>query len=406
MKKKVLWIGDAGCATGFAKATEHIGQVIVDNGFEVGVLAIGYRGDPHDLPFKMYTCQPGGDAFGYGRLFWTLRTFEPDLVVIQNDPWNFMRYTKPIRESDEFKELPLLGVAAVDGKNCRGNELNQLNECIFWTEFGRTEAQDGGMTIPGHVIPLGIDLDVFQPRDKFEARRRRGFPDVFPRGHRLEDAYIVGAVNRNQPRKRLDLLMIYFAQWVQKYEVDNAYLYLHVAPTGDFGYDLMQFSRYLGITDRLVFRVPPIFTGDPEDVIVDTYAASDVTASTTQGEGFGLTTFEALACGVPHIAPRWSALGELLSVPMTIQLDGLTFDGVMPAELVRCSSLITTAGDVNSIGGVADRKEYVEALRKIHESPNVRAMTAAAGLELVKQDRFRWSTIGRQYVDIVTRMLA
>ena len=53
---KVLWLGDAGCHTGFARVTHAIGERLVrDFGHEVHVLAINYDGgDPWDTPLKMY----------------------------------------------------------------------------------------------------------------------------------------------------------------------------------------------------------------------------------------------------------------------------------------------------------------------------------------------------------------
>lgn len=404
-KKRILFVGDAGCSTGFAKSTEHIGASLVQAGYDVACLAIGYRGDDgHGLPMRLFTCQPGGDVFGYGRLLWTIDEFGPDLVIIQNDPWNFKRYTQQIRQDEELRTLPIVGIAAVDGKNCRGVELNDCDAVVFWSDFALREAQLGGFEGEGHVIPLGVDLDIFTPLDRVASRVERGFPAVFPRGHKVEDAYIVGAVNRNQARKRLDLLMLYFAEWVQTKAIDNAYLFLHVAPTGDQGYDLLQLSEYLGIKDRLVTRTSPIFVGDPIDQLVKTYNCFDVAASTTQGEGFGLTSFEAMACGIPHIAPKWSALGDILGSAL-VSIDG--GDSYMnPALMVPCSTVIATAHDVNSIGGIADRAQFVESLDMLHRSPETRANYAQAGRSFVKQERFRWEDIGRRHVELIGQILS
>jgi hypothetical protein len=41
-----------------------------------------------------------------------------------------------------LKKRPfLVGAIAVDGKNCRGADLNGLDHVIFWTKFAEDEAR-------------------------------------------------------------------------------------------------------------------------------------------------------------------------------------------------------------------------------------------------------------------------
>lgn len=383
--RRLLWCGDGGCQTGFARATHGILDVLRET-WDVGVLAIGYRGDPHDYPYKMYPCWPGGEMFGIGRLPWTLAEFKPDAVLIQQDPWNIPDYVRAVRATKGFENLPLAGAIAVDGKNCKGHLLNGLELSVFWTEFAMNEAIAGGYKNTSAVVPLGIDLTLFQQRDKAGARLRRRLPEKFPRGHARDEAFIVGNVNRNQPRKRLDLLIQYFAEWVHRDRIDNAYLYLHVAPTGDDGYDCEQLARYYGVIDRLCLARPEVYNGDSDYELVDTYNSFDVNATTTQGEGFGLTTFEAMACGVPCIVPDWSALGELCKGS---------------ALLVPCTSTIATHSRINSIGGVADKELYVKALSDVYTFRTLRDRLTGLGLKLVSEDRFQWRTVGEGFRDVL-----
>ncbi len=379
--RRFLWCGDGGCQTGFARATHGILDVVRETR-EVAVLAIGYRGDPHDYPYKMYPCWPGGDMFGIGRLPWMLEEFRPDAVMIQQDPWNIPDYVRAIRATKGFETIPIAGAIAVDGKNCKGHLLNGLDLAVFWTTFALDEATKGGYQNMASVVPLGIDLNRFEQRDKAEARARRRLPDVLPRGHKREDAFIVGNVNRNQPRKRLDLLLQYFAEWVHRDAIDNAYLYLHIAPTGDDGYDCLQLARYYGVVDRLCLATPEVYNGDSDDELVDVYNSFDVNATTTQGEGFGLTTFEAMACGVPCIVPDWSALGELAKGA---------------ALLVPCTSTIATHSRINSIGGVADKELYVKALSDVYTFRTLRDRLTRLGLERVSEPQFDWRAVGEGF---------
>jgi glycosyltransferase involved in cell wall biosynthesis len=305
---------------------------------------------------------------------------KPDAIVIQNDPWNIPRYVEAL----EGAHVPyLIAALAVDGKNCDAAiALNGLDLAIFWTEFGKNQARIGGYEGPAAVVPLGVNTELYKPRDRKACRKALGFDAI-------EDAYIVGNVNRNQPRKRLDLTISYFADWVKEFAVQDAYLYLHVAPTGDKGYNVSQLMKYYGFTGnnkRLILCEPDMGYGIPELQLAHVYGSFDVQLTTTQGEGWGLCTMEGMACGVPQIVPDWSALGEWPE------------DKVMR---VRCSEIAVTPNYINVIGGVADRRATINALQEMYISERTRRAYGDAGRTLVNRQEFRWENIGQAFSDAI-----
>jgi glycosyltransferase involved in cell wall biosynthesis len=378
----MLWVGDAACPSGFARSTHGVLDTLRHE-YAVTVLGINYNGDPHPYsklpidPYEIYACAAGGDAFGVKRLIWMCDLVKPDIIVIQQDPWNFPYYLQQLAKFPEYRGIPVIGVVAVDGKNCRGKMLNGLSLAIFWTQFGLDEARLGGYTGPAVVVPLGVDLDTYYQIDKQEARIRRGLPPE------MLDSFIVGTVNRNQPRKRFDLMIEYFAEWQRRSGIEDAFLWIHAAPTGDTdGIDCVQYAEYHNV--KLAYVAPPTFYGLSDDMMRDTYNVFDVVLNTSQGEGFGLTTFEAMACGVPVIASDWSALGELCK---------------NAAYLVPCSGTsITMSGGINSIGGVMDKKLAIAALDNVYIN---RQKYVEAGLARVWEDRFRWENVGRLFSDSI-----
>lgn len=380
--KKLLWIGDAACPSGFARVTHEVLDTL-RHSYDVTVLGINYRGDPHPYPYPIYTAM-GDDYMGVWRLIWMCDFVKPDVIVILNDPWNIPFYTNLLKKFPDYAKVPVVGSVAVDGKNCRGAGLNDLALAIFWTQFGADEAKAGGYTGPAEVIPLGVDLNTFNPRDKQEARAKRlplNLPDVF----------VVGNVNRNQPRKRWDLTIQYFADWVKSRKIQDAYLYLHCAPTGDTGCNVAQLAKYYGVLDRLWLMEPPVFYGISEEEMVDTYNCFDVQISTTQGEGFGLTTLEGMACGIPQIVPAWAALGDWPK--------GAVWE-------VRCTGTAIGPPYVNVIGGVPDKDLFIAALDALYHRSSYRKQNGEAALERAQQARFRWSNIGKEYNDALTWVLA
>jgi glycosyltransferase involved in cell wall biosynthesis len=376
MKKRLLWIGDAVVSSGFAKCT-HETLKAFSGDWDVHVLGLNYQGDPHSYPYPIYPCWSGGDAFGIGRTAALVTKLRPDVVIVQNDPWNIQQYMR------KAGNTPLVASMPVDGKNCCGSRLNGLAGAIFWTEFGLKEARLGGYAGPASVVPLGVDLDLFKPLPPREARVRMGLPKE------LLDAFIIGNVNRNQPRKRLDLTVEYFAQWVRQYDIRDAFLFLHVAPTGDLGYDVSQLMQYYGLSNRLILAEPEIGLGTPEEKLIITYSCFDLQISTSQGEGWGLTTMEGMACGVPQIVPKWSALGEWATA----------------AVPVECTTIAVTPNFVNVIGGVPNREQFISALQELYSRPQEREARMLAGLELVSQPEYRWSAIASRFREAVEEAL-
>jgi len=374
--KKLLWVGDAACPSGFARATHEILDV-ARHSFDVTVLGINYRGDPHPHPYPIYAAAVGGDMFGYGRLIWMCDLVKPDVIVLQNDPWNIPFYLRTLAKFPEYADVPVVAIVAVDGKNCAGADLNGLNLAVFWTQFGCNESIAGGYKGPCNVIPLGVDTDDYFKEDKQEARIAKGLGSI-------QDAFIVGNVNRNQPRKRLDLTIKYFAEWIRNNNIRDAYLFLHVAPTGDTGVQIKDLAKYYGIIDRLALVSPDVFYGVPEEAMRETYNCFDVQVTTTQGEGFGLTTFEGMACGVPQIVPAWSALQELT--------EGCAYQ-------VPCSSTAIGPPYLNIIGGVVDEVGFVSALNKFYRDEPLRRHFADLGMKRAHEDRFNWKHIGYKYTE-------
>ncbi len=387
--RTVLWIGDAVAATGFARCTHHTLDVLRES-WDVHVLGLNYMGDPHPFPYPIYPCWPGGDGFGIGRLKKILKKITPEMVIIQNDPWNIPEYLKALP-----KDMPVVAAMPVDGKNCRGKDLNGLTGAIFWTRFGLEQARVGGYTRPAEVIPLGVDLGLYAPKDQHVSRERVGLkPPLVP-----EDAFIIGNVNRNQPRKRLDLTVKYFADWVNSRGIQDAWLFLYVAPTGDQGIDVAQLMYYYGLRGdrkRLILVEPEIGMGNHEEELPFLYSCFDVQLTTTQGEGWGLTTMEGMACGVPQIVPDWSALGE------------------WPEETVAkvpCFATTITPNRINVIGGVPDEDATLRALdlmyatRRWSDNQPGWAQYRKAGLDLVSRPEYRWRNIGERFAAALEEMV-
>jgi D-inositol-3-phosphate glycosyltransferase len=380
MKRRLLWIGDAACESGFARCTHHTIPGLQRAGWDVSVLGLNYRGDPHpQYQYDIYPCWPGGDLFGVKRLNEIMAIVKPHMIVIQNDPWNIPSYLRELAGTEN--PPPVVGAIAVDGKNCRGRDLNGLATAIFWTQFGQREAIKGGFFGPSAVVPLGVDQSIYTPGDRRAARHAMGFQGA------VLDGFIVGNVNRNQPRKRLDLTIAYFADWVKRYAIDNAYLFLHVAPTGDKGIDCKQFAAYHGLYGRVILAEPEPYHGLTEEMLANVYRSFSVMCTTSQAEGWGLPAMEGMACGVPQILPNHSAYTE--------------WPGSAAVLVDVNDEPAVTPNKVNVIGATPSRERTIDALNMLYNSEEVWKHYRDAGLELVSAQKYRWDVIADEFAAVV-----
>jgi D-inositol-3-phosphate glycosyltransferase len=375
--KRLLWVGDAACSSGFGRATHHIAEKLIEY-FEVLAIGVNYTGEPHDEPYHIWPAYIGGDPIGVNQLRKLLPRLKPDVVVLQANPWNVPHYIRAINtavKEDSIKRPKAVGIIAVEGKNCKGQDLNMLDRAIFWTEFGLRESK--GCTAPAGVVPLGVDLDVFKPGDRIEARKELGLPNE------CLDAFILGNINRNQNRKRLDLTVQFFAEWYHRNGRPNAYVYLHSLPGSSTQVDVDQLAAYYGVQGRLIFPTfKDFFSGVIEHWVVRTNQSFDVGINTGLGEGWGLTTMEGMACGVPQIATNCSAIPEWGGE--AVRLIPVCSWGVMP--------------DVHTmIGGVPDAEESIKAIHDFFSNRPYREMMGARALAKVSEPRFRWDNIAAEF---------
>ena len=191
------------------------------------------------------------------------------------------------------------------------------------------------------VIPCGVDMDVFKPMPRDEARRELG----------LGDENVLLYVGRVQPLKGPELLL----ESVARLDLNEGLKVLIVGGdvTGDEEVTkVRRLAEELGI-DHLV-----CFEGTvPHKRLVHYYNAADLCVVPSFYESFGLVAAEAMACGTPVVA---TAVGGL---PETVK-DGLNGSLVRdrnPEVLAEKISLLLN--DVRLRGLLASRaRESVAAL--------------------------------------------
>ncbi len=181
-------------------------------------------------------------------------------------------------------------------------EAKQLIE-LYDAEPGRVE-----------VVHPGVDLSVFSPRPRHEARARLGLP---------RDAHVLVFAGRIQPLKAPDVLLRAVAMLLSESPGLRSRLVVPVVggPSGsglEHPESLAQLADALGIADVVRF-VPPV----PQVELADWCAAATLVAVPSYNESFGLVAVEAQATGTPVLA---AAVGGLTTV-VRDGVSGLLVDG-------------------------------------------------------------------------------
>lgn len=139
------------------------------------------------------------------------------------------------------------------------------------------------------------------------------------------NAFIVmmNAANKGKtpPRKSWGENLLAFGMFAN--ENPDAILYLHTDESDALGgVNLHKLLRACGIKPAQVRFVNQYLyrMNMPPQALAALYSAADVLLATSAGEGFGVPTIEAQACGTPVIVSKWAASEELCG-------DGWVIDG-------------------------------------------------------------------------------
>ena len=169
------------------------------------------------------------------------------------------------------------------------------------------------------VIHPGVDLTVFAPRGKAEARRQLGLP---------EDAVVLMFAGRIQPLKAPDVLLRAVDVMLQQDPSLRHRLVVPVVggPSGsglEHPTALADLAADLGISDVVRF-VPPVTQAD----LAVWASAATAVAVPSYNESFGLVAVEAQATGTPVVA---AAVGGLTTV-VRDGISGLLVDTHEPRD--------------------------------------------------------------------------
>jgi D-inositol-3-phosphate glycosyltransferase len=226
-------------------------------------------------------------------------------------------------------------------------------------ERGLLERYYGADPARMHTIPCGIDLELFRPGDRVEARLRLGLDPERP---------VLLWVGRLERLKGVDILISAAAQLARR---DFTLLIVGGDErSGALRSELKQQAEAEGIGANVRFS-----GAVPHDELPLYYSAADVCVVPSYYESFGLVAVEAMACGTPVVASRVGGLASTV-------VDGVS-GYLIPW---RCP------------------EPFAEKLEVLLGNPELRANFSRAARRSV--ERFRWRSVALEIAGVYDRALA
>ena len=234
-----------------------------------------------------------------------IRTERPDMLWFMTDPrfftwlWSMEDEIRPLvpivyyHVWDNYP-YPIYNKAWYDSTDCIAC-ISKVTHDIVTTVSPETKSA---------YLPHSVDTEIFKKFDDQEIKRLRSihFPEVSN-----PDKLVCFWNNRNARRKQSGTLIHWFKEFLDKIGHENACLIMHTDPKDPHGQNLEEIIRVLDLADGQVMlskdKIPP-------EAMAGLYNIADCTINISDAEGFGLATFESLACETPIVVTMTGGLQE------------------------------------------------------------------------------------------------
>jgi len=421
---RLLFVGDL-AATGFGTVTTDLGRELLKLGVDVRFISQNDTGKELPEPFLSRTANirsllPGLDpetgeqgiqganpqvpAIIYGTSIATLTNGEawgdwkPDACLLLGDFRAAQMFVNLAVEA--FASLPTLLYIPVEGTDLPPSwkRLFDIAHPVAMSRFGAKQLGK----VMGHPVPMiyhGVDTSVFRPVEQrpITLTNAQGETTTFTTRDECKRswAYLLAKINRvdrvprkwllrtdrNMPRKQYARMLRSLAPVLERHPSWGLVIHCQVFDQGGFLSDSA--AKYPSIRDRILFTDAVI---DRESLVM-LYNSADLYVSNS-AEGFGLTIAEAIACGVPAVGVRYSA------VPEVIGPAGVTVDRF---------SLIDNEYD--HYWCAVDETAFAKEVEALMISDAHREALGAKGPKHIAAS-FQWSNAARQFSEVIESEVA
>jgi len=314
MKPAVQWWSNAPhVPSGYGVQTKAVVERLAGDGYRVSVAAnFGVQGLGVTHPVLDIPIYPAGydeysqDLIGAHYQDWKKQTGLPTVLITLFDAW-------VLRAPSLAQCDAILSWIPIDHQPCPP-------EVARWA--ARDDVQPVAMSLFGQAELQRRDIDAAYIPHTVEAtfRPSKGGGKIMSVP---DDAFVVmmNAANKGTAPARKAWSENFLAMSAFMKRHDDVYAYIHTEAKSPFGLDLPALRDAAGIPkDRMVFPDPynMRMSAYTDTHLAKMYSRADVLLAVSLGEGFGVPTIEAQACGTRVIGSDWAATPELLSADCTL----------------------------------------------------------------------------------------
>lgn len=191
--------------------------------------------------------------------------------------------------------------------------------------LGGMKCPEAGTAQKITALRNGVDLELFRPEDKAQARAAFG----------MNDRFAIASVGHLIERKGHHLVIEALAQ------IPDAELYL--AGGGEEEARLRALAEQLGVTDRVHF-----LGAMPQAKLRTLYSAVDCLVLASSREGWANVLLEAMACGTPVVATNVWGTPEVVAAPAAgVLMDERSAGGIV-CGVARLREALPTRSDTRA----------------------------------------------------------
>jgi len=410
-KPRILLVGDsAAIDTGMGVACKELG-IRLHNSGKYEVAQFGWfwhsakeRGLKWNFPWKQYTTSdtrnPYGHPVGWNHNYddpkgnfesspftQTLDTFKPDVIIAIADLWMADHiYFSPRRNEFKFiHEFP------IDGGPVPPSWVKLIKNAdlpVVMSKYALRVCHDVDPFVHIEQIPRGVNTSTFRPYPNKSELRKKYLPST-------EGEFVVGVFDRYQDRKQIPRAIEAFAKFKQLHTNDKCSLYLHLDQNDGHSAKQKKFllgengiiGRYNITQSVLVNNRVTVEKGVELQELVGLYNCCDVKISAAQGEGWGLTTTEAMSCGIPCIGPDYTTFPE-------------HFEGDR-GLLAKVATFIV--GQYNVDRALVDTNDLARCIEVLYRSKELRSQISLKSRQYALS--LDWSSVYGRWENIIDTLL-
>ncbi len=317
---KLLFTGAAPwCNTGYSKPLRELLPRLIRAGHECALAPFfGWHGTATDTDVGGETVRlypPARDAWFNDIIENHATQFGADAVITLQDVWILDGWGKR-----GFTWCPWMPIDCWPPTQPVLQALEGCFQPLSFSKWGRDQLRKSGWQSTRYM-PIGVDLEIHQPRDQAQARCEAGLP---------VDGLIIGMVAANSSfpsRKSVPEVLQAWKRWKDGGGEGVLYIHTTIRLKGTKGIDFGHLVETLGLSwatmddpdEEKRAQVDVLFpsqyrmwvSGYNDRSLATIYQSLDVLFHPSMSEGFGIPIVEAQACGVPVVTLEFTSMPEL-----------------------------------------------------------------------------------------------